>query len=117
MPQHQEIPVADAPTCKSEAQCAAEWAAARTFVLGHSAYRLQTYSADFMQTYNPSEGDPQLAAEVNKEPIPGGGYTIAARFFCANLFGCVPNARGVLDAFNRTVSAAGASAGATATAQ
>lgn len=86
-----------------------KWAAARTFVLEHAGYKIQTYSPDFLQTFSPGEYDADLAAEVNKEPIPGGGYRIVAKFWCNNLFGCNPNQWTTLDAFNRYVASVGGS--------
>jgi hypothetical protein len=102
-----QAPLAPAPTCSTEADCTAKWAAARTFVLSHAGYKIETYSADFLQTFNPGEGDTQLAATVNKAPLPGGGYAIQATFFCGNVFGCTPSARDTLDQFNKAVAAAG----------
>ena len=100
-------PVAPAPVCSGTAQCTAEWAEARTFVLQAAGYKIQTYSSDFMQTYNPSEESPSLAAQVNMEPLAGGAYKIVASFWCDNLFGCVPNQWKTLDAFDQAVAAAG----------
>ncbi len=37
------------PTC-AVADCEVKWAAARTFVINHAGMKLQTYSADYMQT-------------------------------------------------------------------
>ncbi len=101
------VPVAAAPVCTSAAQCSAEWAAARTFVVQNAGYRIQTYSRDFMQTYNASGESPDLAAEVNMQPAGNGAYKIAASFWCDNLIGCIPNQWKTLDAFNRAVAAAG----------
>lgn len=101
-------PIAPAPTCHDNAQCAAEWAEARTFVLNNAAMKIQTYSDDFLQTYNSPSYSTDLAAQVNKAPLPGGGYEIDASFSCDNIFACVPNSRTTLDHFNRDVAAAGA---------
>jgi hypothetical protein len=91
-----------APVCSTD--CDAKWAAARTFVLAHSHYRLQTYSPDYLVTYSAtSTSEMALSAEVNREPLPGGGSRIVARFWCANMFGCVPDATATLNDFNRTV--------------
>jgi hypothetical protein len=103
-----QAPIAASPTCATDADCAIKWAAARTFVLDHSAYRVQTYSADYLNTFGPANNEPGLAMQINKAPIAGGAYVIDARFGCGNMFGCIPNARLTLDQFNRTVAAAGA---------
>ena len=102
-------PVAIAPTpiCSSDAQCTAEWDAARTFVIEHAGYKIQTYSRDFFQTYNASDESTSLAAIVNREPDGRGRYKIVAAFACDNLFGCIPHRAQALDAFNRAVAAAG----------
>jgi len=84
-----------------------KWAAARTFVINHAGFKLQTYSADYMVTYSPSGGSTALGAEVNKQPVQG-GYALVARFWCDNMFGCVPNANDTLKAFTIAVNAVGA---------
>jgi hypothetical protein len=101
-------PVTPAPTCSTDADCTVKWAAARTFVLAHASYKMQTYSTDFFQTFNPAPDDPRgLGAQVNKEPLPGGGNAITAKFYCGSQWDCSANASKVLDEFNRTVAAAG----------
>jgi hypothetical protein len=102
-------PATPAPVCSGKAECTAEWAEARTFVLSHAAYKIQTYSRDFLQTFNPSEDSPQLAASVNKQPMPGGRYKIVGSFWCDNIFGCIPDPTTTLNAFNQAVAAAGES--------
>jgi hypothetical protein len=82
-----------------------KWSAARTFLLAHAGYKLQTYSPDFMETFNPIGYDTSLAVQVNKAPLLGGSYEIQAKFFCANIFACYPDPRATLDQFNRTVAA------------
>jgi hypothetical protein len=101
-------PIAAAPTCMTDADCSVKWAAARTFVLSHAGYKIQTYSTDYLETYNSVDTSTDLAAQVNREPLPGGGYQITGRFWCANIFGCVPGARETLDGFNRYVASIGA---------
>ncbi len=92
------------PTC-TVADCEVKWAAARTFVINHAGMKLQTYSADYMQTYSPVGGSTALGAEVNKQPIPG-GYAIVAKFWCDNPFGCFPKADETLREFTAAVNAA-----------
>lgn len=101
-----QTPIAEAPTCSAQADCDLKWAVARSFVLSHSGFKFQTYTSDFMETFNPTGGAVQLGARVNREPQPNGTFKIAAAFWCDNVFGCVPNARETLDQFNRTVAGA-----------
>ena len=101
-------PIAPAPVCSTQAQCTTEWAEARTFVLDHAGFKIQTYSRDFLQIYNATGDSPSLAASVNKQPLAGGAYKIVASFWCDNIFGCIPNQRTTLDQFNRVVAAADA---------
>ena len=104
-------PIAATPVCASRAQCAAEWNEARTFVLANVGFKIETYSRDFMQTYNPVGDSMDLGAQVNKQPLPGGRYKIVASFYCnkdpLGLFACTPPARATLNAFNKAVTAAG----------
>jgi len=105
-----EAVTAQAPVCHTEAECTLMWATARTFLLNYAGYKMQTYTSDFMQTYNPPPYTGYLAAEVNKEPTADGrGYVIAAKFWCT-LDTCSPNQWETLDQFNRQVAAAGAAA-------
>jgi hypothetical protein len=101
-----QAPISPTPTCSTDSDCTAKWTAARTFVLAHAGYRIQTYFPDYMRTSNPVEESPTLAAEVNKSPSPSGGYLIAAQFYCMNDVDCAPYARNTLDEFNREVAAA-----------
>ena len=99
-----------APVCHSEGECTLMWATARTFILNHAGLKMQTYTSDFMETYNPIQYTTYLAAQVNKEPMSGGGgYVITAKFWCT-MDRCVPNQWETLDQFNRQVAAAGTAA-------
>lgn len=108
-----KAPIAAAPTCQGDTDCTAKWAAARTFVVNHARFKFQTYSPDYMDTYNPPDSSPGLAAQVNKEPLPDGGFRITAKFWCANMFGCNPDQWATLDQFNREVAAVGSSGAGT----
>lgn len=100
-------PIAPAPVCAGKAQCAAEWNEARTFVINNAGYKIETYSRDFLQTYNSVDESTALDATVNKQPLPGGRFKIAASFGCDNSLGCFPDPRATLNAFNKAVAAAG----------
>ena len=95
-------PIAAVPTCTAEADCARKWSLARTFVLAHAEMKIQTYSAEYLETFNST--DMSVAAQVNKEPIPAGGFRITAKFWCGNPFGCNSHPQRLLDQFNRAVA-------------
>jgi len=99
------IEIGPTPTCSTETDCAAKWSAARTYVLQHAGMKIQTYSTDFLETYNST--DWSVAAQVNKQPLPGGGYAIVARFGCGSGWNCIENPRAVLAGFNETVASVG----------
>lgn len=103
-----KVAMAPTPICHGKQQCSVEWAEARTFVIDHAGMKIQTYSSDFLQTYNPINDTTDLAALVNKQPLPDGSYKIVARFWCDNIFGCLPDQTATLSEFNRKVAAAGA---------
>lgn len=97
------------PICIDAADCEEKWNAARTFLLKKVGFKLQIYSADYMETYNPTRGSSvELAARVNKEPIGGGRYRIVGSFYCENMFGCTESAGDVMLNFNRYVAGFGA---------
>ena len=97
------IEVGATPTCTSDAECTAKWAAARTYVLQHAGMKIQNYAPDYLETFGSS--DMSIAAQVNKAPLPQGGYAITAKFWCGNMFGCMENPRALLAGFNREASA------------
>ena len=78
---------------------------ARTYVLDHARMKIQNYSADYMETYGST--NMSLAAQVNKQPSPGGGFLIVAKFWCGSILICFPDQWDTLDEFNRTVAATG----------
>ncbi len=100
-----DTPPAPVPTCVTDAECSAKWAAARTFVLDTAGYKMQTYFPDFLETYNSVGYSVDLAAQVNKAPNPAGGYFIRENFWCSNLISCTPNAAKTLNRFNATLNA------------
>lgn len=93
-----------APTCNTARECEVKWSAARTFLLSNSRMRLQTITPDFLETYNSPSSDPGLAWRVTKEAVGESSYRIVGRAWCGNMFGCVPDARLTMLAFNRAVS-------------
>jgi catechol 2,3-dioxygenase-like lactoylglutathione lyase family enzyme len=99
-----------APTCRSDEDCRVKWAAARTFVLSHAKFPIETELENQIATAKPSAGSGALglAAEVNKVVQPDGSYAIEAKFWCENIFRCTPNAVQTMDDFNRSIAAAGA---------
>lgn len=99
-------PSAPTPTCTAAADCDAKWAAARTFLLSHTSYKIQNDSVDRLETFNPSEVSDGLRANVSKLIQPDGSYAIEAKFWCNNLIECSPSADKTLEQFNRTVAAA-----------
>jgi hypothetical protein len=99
------ISVGATPMCSSDAECAVKWAAARTYVLAHAGMKIQNYAPDYLETYGST--DNFLAAQVNKVPLPYGGYAIAAKFWCGNGRLCMQDPQAVLAGFNSTVNAIG----------
>ena len=98
-------PILPAPTCANASECDLKWAAARAFVLSHAGFKFQTYTNDYMETFNPVGGAVELGAQVNREPQPDGTTRITAKFWCDNPFGCSPPARQTLNDFIRTLNA------------
>jgi hypothetical protein len=92
------------PMCYSPETCEAAWAAARTWIQQNAGFKLQTYSSDFMETYNPTNSSPELAASVSKEPIGGGKYQLTIKLWCDNMFGCQPNEKVAHATFNQFVN-------------
>lgn len=94
------------PTCSGVEECNAKWEAAQLWVVHNSAYKIQTATNVLIETYNPSQHSPSLAARVTKEPQGAGKYRLLVALWCDNMFGCVPDAYAKALEFNKAVGAA-----------
>lgn len=106
-PEQQELRAAVArtiPTCRETKECEVKWAAARSWILANSGWKLQHIQPDFMETYNSVDGSTSLAVRVTKEPDQSGAYRILATVWCDNIFGCNPDKWQALKNFNRYVN-------------
>ncbi len=98
-----------APACNTKPDCDAKWAAAREWVQNNAGYKIQIYSNDLIETYNPTASDPKIAVSVSKNPIgtsPEGNQShfINIKVWCANIFGCRPSINDAILNFNNHVS-------------
>jgi len=95
-----------APLCYGEKDCEVKWAAARTWVLNNSKMKIQIYSDDLIETYNPPPDSPLLAARVTKIPAPNMKecYGISVYVWCKNMFGCVPDIHSAVVNFNNYIN-------------
>ena len=102
----QQLVEATIPTCEGTEDCAAKWDAARTWVVQHAGYGIQTATDLVIQTFDAVDSsDMALMATVRKESIGAGKYRIVAQLSCRNLFGCATNPGKATLNFNRTVAA------------
>jgi hypothetical protein len=97
---------ASTPYCTGKADCNAKWAAAKTWVVKHAEYKIETATDVLIQTLGPFPSYGDLAASVTKEPMGGEKYAIKAIIKCGSNDGCMPDARKALLNFNQTVTAA-----------
>jgi hypothetical protein len=103
----QENPDRSPPACQGAEDCEAKWSAARRWVNTHAGFRLQIYSADYMETYwSPDADSADLSVRVEREPLGGGRYNLRVAAGCQNPSGCVPDARAAMLDFDTTVAAA-----------
>lgn len=103
-PQRQAMLQKTIPICYGEKECEAKWAAARRWILNNANRKIQIYSNDLIETYNPERCSPGLAARIVKEPTGDGGYFIVATVWCDNIFGCIPKRADALLDFNNYVN-------------
>jgi len=99
------------PVCYSDSDCKAKWAAARQWVQNNSGYKIQIYSDDLIETYNPQQYDPKIAVSVSKNPVGKSEdgeqiNVIAVKITCGNIFGCLPSVNESILSFNKFVSQA-----------
>lgn len=81
--------IASAPVCTGADECARAWSAARRWVLDNAGYRIQTYSEDYIETYQGFDSaELQLAARVTREPITAISARIVIELGCRNHYGC-----------------------------
>lgn len=97
------------PVCSTDFACKTKWAAARQWVQNNSGYRIQIYTDDLIDTYNPAEYDPKIAVTVSKTPVgktPSGHQvnTFNVQIRCGNIFGCIPTIEESILSFNKFVS-------------
>lgn len=94
------------PMCYGKKDCEVKWAAARRWVLENSNRKIQIYSDDLIETYNPEKNSIFLAARITKEPVGAEGeYYIVPNVWCDNwIFGCTPKKADALMDFNNYVN-------------
>jgi hypothetical protein len=92
------------PMCSGEKECELKWAAARKWIINNARWKIQIYSDDLIETYNPTPDSQLLAARVTKEPTPNGGYSFIVYVWCNNIFGCIPKKVDALIGFNNYVN-------------
>ncbi len=65
------------PTCSTAKECEAKFAAARNWMLGNCGFRLQTVTADYLETFKSGDyADTNLYCRVTKTPISETAYRI-----------------------------------------
>lgn len=97
------------PICFSKFDCDVKWSAARRWVQSNAGYKIQIYSDDLIETYNPLKNNPKIAVSVSKNPLgklsKGDEISsISVRIFCGNMFGCNPPVNQAILSFNTFVS-------------
>lgn len=94
------------PSCSSQRQCDAAWAAARQWVTQNCGMKIQNYSDDYIETYNSVGDATKTSCQVTKNPQPSGVNSINIRISCANMFVCVPDQYQSVIEFNKYVGTA-----------
>lgn len=96
---------ASTPICSNQDECNAKWDAAQLWVVKNAGWKIQNQSSVLIETYNPSQNSPALAVRATKEPLGGGKFKIVVKTWCANMFGCTPDALDAALNFNKEISA------------
>lgn len=75
------------PTCESDKECAAKWAAARRWVLDNCSFKLQHITDDFLETYNSTDyASTGMWCRVTKSPVSDTAYRIEVETGINNAF-------------------------------
>jgi hypothetical protein len=95
------------PVCNGEIECAAKWAAAKSWVLNNAKSEIQLISDDLIETTEPAKNSSSLAARITKEPTRIVGlYKIDAKVWCDSIWGCTPKRADAILDFNHYVNSA-----------
>lgn len=93
------------PTCSSDRECAAKWEAAQLWIVKNAGYKLQLVTPVLLETYNATGSKVELAAQVTKEPLGAGKYSLNIKVWCDNFLGCHPDTLDATLDFQRKVNA------------
>lgn len=75
--------------CVTDAECAAMWARAQTFLATRSGYRIRMVTDSVIETFGPISGNRSAAFTVTKQPQ-GMNTVIEVRAICpSTVYGCV----------------------------
>jgi hypothetical protein len=71
------------PSCRTDRECELKWSAARSWLLRNSTTKIQSITADFIETFNPPN-DVEFTYRITKEPDPAqvGRYRIVIFVGC-----------------------------------
>ena len=92
------------PVCRSDKECEAKWAAARSWILNHAGMKLRIITPEYMETYGSISSE--IAVAVQKVPTGNGTYVLAVKTWCnqMNMMGCVPDQFEAAQSFNDAVN-------------
>ncbi|GLU35851.1 hypothetical protein WKR88_28325 [Trinickia caryophylli] len=84
--------IATAPlVCTNAGECARWWSRAHDWVVGHSAYALQTSTDSLIATAGPDGGSAALAYQITRTQNADGSSTIGFAAHCDSMIGCRPD--------------------------
>ncbi|MBL5904459.1 PDZ domain-containing protein [Serratia fonticola] len=92
------------PICQSDKQCEAAWSGARQWINENCGMKIQTYSNDYIETYNSIGSSAATSCQVNKTLLPNGITAISIKIQCANIIGCVPDQYESVMKFNKDLN-------------
>jgi hypothetical protein len=108
-PQQKQIWRETGPVCFTKPDCDAKWAAARNWVEENAGYKIETYSDNRIETYQPPDSSPKIAASVSKTPDGTSSEgnqinVIKIEVWCTKTSGCIPTVDESVLKFNQYVS-------------
>lgn len=84
-------------SCKSDNECAEKWKAAGSWIQTNSRFQIAVNQPDILATYPPVYADTGLSFVIEKRAHPAGGFDIAARAWCGNVFKCNPKPKRAIE--------------------
>lgn len=92
-------------TCRTEDECDRKWAAATTWIRDHSRFSVSVDVPTLFATQGAIYANTDASYVLQRRPVAGGGFSIAARAWCGNVISCAPKPKTLIAELTRAIAA------------